>query len=64
MDVLLFPYLPLDARRTIGGWELVPREALEEADVSSPEMVRHARDVAASAAARYSRSIIGWRATK
>lgn len=47
MEVLLFPYLPLAERRTVGLWELIPRESLEGGDCVSEEMVGHARGVAA-----------------
>jgi hypothetical protein len=47
MEVLLFPYLPLSDRRTIGGWELIPREQLTAADCVDEAMVEHAHSVAA-----------------
>lgn len=47
MEVLLFPYLPLADRRTVGSWELIPRESIESGDCISDEMVGHARGVAA-----------------
>ena len=47
MEVLLFPYLPLRARCTVGLWELIPRDSLAIADCVSEEMVGHAGGVAA-----------------
>jgi hypothetical protein len=47
MEVLLFPYLPLADRLTIGGWELIPREELTATDTSSDEVVEYAQGVAA-----------------
>jgi hypothetical protein len=45
-EVLLLPYLPLAKRRTIGPWELIPREELTADDTTSEAMVDHAHGVA------------------
>jgi hypothetical protein len=44
---MLFPYLPLERRQTVGPWELIPRQQLTETDCSAPELVGYAGDVAA-----------------
>src|SRR5687768_2551116 len=46
MEVLLFPYLPLAQRRTIGPWTLIPREQLASGDTMSDAMLGHADGVA------------------
>jgi hypothetical protein len=46
VEVLLFPYLPLARRRTIGPWQLIPREELSAADTTSEDMVAIAEGVA------------------
>jgi hypothetical protein len=46
MEVMLFPYLPLSKRITIGPWELIPKSQLTAADAIAPEMVEHAHGVA------------------
>jgi hypothetical protein len=46
VEVLLFPYLPLAQRRTIGPWDLIPRELLTAEDTANEAMVEHAQAVA------------------
>jgi hypothetical protein len=45
-EVLLFPYLPLAQRRTIGPWLLIPREQLTANDTTDETMIAHAQGVA------------------
>jgi hypothetical protein len=47
IEVMLFPYLPLSARLTVGPWELIPKSHLAATDVRAAEMVDHAHGVAA-----------------
>lgn len=46
MEVLLFPYLPLAQRCTIGPWLLIPREQLTADDTTGETMITHAHGVA------------------
>jgi hypothetical protein len=47
MEVLLFPYLPLGERRTVGPWSVIPRAQLEAVDCVNPAIVDHAQGVRA-----------------
>lgn len=43
MLVLLYPYLPLRGRQSVGPWELVPARNLEDDDAPTPEAARAIR---------------------
>jgi PAS domain-containing protein len=40
---VLFPYLPLRDRATVGPWELIPRNGLEDADATSAQVAERVR---------------------